>query len=1744
MRKRLSSKLLAVILTLAICATTVLGCLMTVSAEDVNANVFFSAGETPDKTDLTKATIELTINLPDDLASNYSGTEEGEIYGGIAAATVDLTCSSDLTLNNVSVVKGTKVDGSDYASGVDEIEIYSSKSDPNDFTVETDLETKIHYTSLTFKLTFDVKGAKDGEKFSVKASSVKISNHLADREDELVNAATETGIIVAGCEHELAVDEADLVYTDTVNGYAVYSNSQCQGDCKNYFGPQVVPTKLPGKTIYWDNREIATSLDSFEKDGDVYIINKVSELAYISSALPEVTTGKKFKVADGIGKIVLQSKTYGDAIIALDSADAVKDYFSANSSSMYQWVSNQYYEPGRMCFAGSFDGNGAEIYGMLSTGTSVGGLFGIVDSATITNLALKNSYTYLTGKGSGSDRANFQFGLLASYGVDYDNDADKDIIYFDGCTIANNYIYKYVNQNSYNNGWTGLVFGASGTSPYVMQNMLIYGNSFTSYAEHLDTEYYPGISGVTSHPAATEEYKTAHPTWVSSDGYMTTVLENSIVLDSPILATTLDGTTLILDAKQWLTLSVVGSYNDCYENVYTDWDVSKITDNGNFKKAQFLSRGGHIVSKSDIKGADAATAEKVMPNLDWVNAWEIDVNRGYPRPIQPVSDNVSELSTFELTLVGTNVTYNNGGDYNYNFYYHPDSLGSNYDTEDIYLYVAQLGENDATGSFHRLEGRVLSADEAAAIAADELQEGDICFTIKRISAREIHNTMLATAVVKGGNALWGDTAELSVAKYVDAIINGDYDTADKNVAQAVRKYGNAAATALNTKNDIVTGTTIHWNGGTDSDLTNEVHEGNTQAGDEANPIIIDSAEELAYLVQAPTDETKGKYYKVADGISNIVLQKEEHDNGIMQLSSQSEVETYFENHPKTNWVYNYNYNEKRTKAFYGNFDGNGVTIYGLYGPGGGYSLFGELIAPAVIKNFAVKNSMMSLSNFGSIISSRLSLIDETAEERDKNNPFTFENIEISNCRMEATNVANKNVGLLTGEHQSGANVTVNNLLVYGCEIFNTTDSTVCTRLSGMTGWNNAATGIKNSVVLDCSITEPLNGTDSGKEIYNYVRSGHTVENVYSSYAADAQRAQIYGKTITYITNEQAMGIGAIENMPGLDWNGTWCYGETYPSLAKGTYNTSSEGKTIYWDNREIATSLDSFEKDGDVYIINKVSELAYISSALPAVTTGKKFKVADGIDKIVLQSKTYGDAIIALDSVDVVRDYFSANSSSMYQWVSNTYYESGKMCFAGSFDGNGAEIYGMLSTGTSVGGLFGIVDSATITNLALKNSYTYLEGNRANFQFGLLASYGVEADNTTINDNVIYFNHCEISNNYIHRNVNQTSYENGWTGLVFGSSRNGPCIMQNMLIYGNSFTSYAEHLETEYYPGIIGNAKKPQASAEYIAAHPRWVSGDSTPYMTTVLENSIVLDSPILATTLDGTTLILDAKQWLALSVTGKVNDCYENVYTDWDVSKITDNGNFKKAEFLSRGGHIVSESDLIGNAAQSIVDIFNADNAANGNSAVWYTGKGTMLGFTPTAEMLPEAQAAYDAITFTSANCDNYGDSDLEFGIYATSLNLKTNPYISFVFAFNGDYKRDRQNIEVTFNYEGGSKTVKVEENGALVDGWANAKNAGRYHTYRLQDIPVKALCSPITVTVTYNGEEKVKDTSFSLQGFGYELVTAYNKAPSEYYATRIEAVKAILFYTQMIEARYGDAASNETNQYPLQKPTAVPVQ
>lgn len=323
--------------------------------------------------------------------------------------------------------------------------------------------------------------------------------------------------------------------------------------------------------------------------------------------------------------------------------------------------------------------------------------------------------------------------------------------------------------------------------------------------------------------------------------------------------------------------------------------------------------------------------------------------------------------------------------------------------------------------------------------------------------------------------------------------------------------------------------TIYWDGTTATKWWND-----TDGASAENPIIISTAEQLSYVVKAPYAETQGKYFKIADGIKNIVLQKQADDKGIMQLSSQSEVKAYFENsaNSKTAWVTNYDWHYPTDLAFYGNFDGNGATVYGLYSNTGAISLFGAIMASANIENLAVKNCYMSATNYGGLISSRTVPIDDTA----KGQIITFENIEISNCYMVVTAdpwTGNKNLGLLYGQNQSGVNITINNMLVYGCKIvYNSEDRTV---LSGLSNWNDAGTGIKNSVILDCAITKP----DT-----NYSLSNNVIENVYSSYKADSES----NSKIIAITNDQAKGPAAKENMPDLDWSVWMASVDGYPEL--------------------------------------------------------------------------------------------------------------------------------------------------------------------------------------------------------------------------------------------------------------------------------------------------------------------------------------------------------------------------------------------------------------------------------------------------------------------------------------------------------------------------------------------------------------------------------------------------------------------
>ena len=181
--------------------------------------------------------------------------------------------------------------------------------------------------------------------------------------------------------------------------------------------------------------------------------------------------------------------------------------------------------------------------------------------------------------------------------------------------------------------------------------------------------------------------------------------------------------------------------------------------------------------------------------------------------------------------------------------------------------------------------------------------------------------------------------------------------------------------------------------------------------------------------------------------------------------------------------------------------------------------------------------------------------------------------------------------------------------------------------------------------------------------------------------------------------------------------------------------------------------------------------------------------------------------------------------------------------------------------------------------------------------------------------------------------------------------------------------------------------------------------------------------------------------------------------------------------------------------------------------------------------------QTNIDAITFDTYDVvgngtEYYESGSMKFGVYQTALSLKANPYMSFAFAFGGEYKENRDKIKIRFTYTVDGVLTTSEEiavpayTGAdikNVNGWTNTTANGRFHTYKAECIPVKALANGIKVEASYNGGAWADLGTYSVEGLGMQFETLSKTQPSEYYTVRVDATKALLFYAQAIAARYG---------------------
>ena len=214
MRKRLSDKVLAVILTLAICATTVFGCLMTVSAAVPCYSFASSAQFVGD--DLTQATLDVTFTAPSDLASGFYA-------GKFSLEEVNATAEDCLVVKNVEAV-------------TEGIMLTEAEDVKNYFLFESDEAC----SELVIRFTFGFSAGQaslTGKEYKVTLKNVE----LAYNDDAYyVESGSAYGVVSAGCKHVITPVGSPM-NVDAINGYSVYENSVCTL-CGENFGYQLVPS--------------------------------------------------------------------------------------------------------------------------------------------------------------------------------------------------------------------------------------------------------------------------------------------------------------------------------------------------------------------------------------------------------------------------------------------------------------------------------------------------------------------------------------------------------------------------------------------------------------------------------------------------------------------------------------------------------------------------------------------------------------------------------------------------------------------------------------------------------------------------------------------------------------------------------------------------------------------------------------------------------------------------------------------------------------------------------------------------------------------------------------------------------------------------------------------------------------------------------------------------------------------------------------------------------------------------------------------------------------------------------------------------------------------------------------------------------------------------------------------------------------------------------------------------------------
>lgn len=367
---------------------------------------------------------------------------------------------------------------------------------------------------------------------------------------------------------------------------------------------------------------------------------------------------------------------------------------------------------------------------------------------------------------------------------------------------------------------------------------------------------------------------------------------------------------------------------------------------------------------------------------------------------------------------------------------------------------------------------------------------------------------------------------------------------------------------------------------------------------ENDPILITSAEELAWLVRQSADETSGKHYKLT---TDVYLNK--------MSDLTYDADGYVNAYNLVHWPNAWGFDLGLYGEFAGVFDGAGHTVYGMensWAPNGYWGLFGTLGGNATVKNVNIDSAFYKRDNGTSWGATNTYAAGIAGR-------VNGSNVTVSNCTVYRSYFTEQSPGWANAAGIIGVSSTNKNIVVSNCGA----DVKIAMRSdyenAGILNDNWYGDGVAVKVTNCWSNLYPVDksNTANGRVLFT---------NCYTL-SAPASKLNIESLSGVTVVSGSVKGEAAKATMPNLTWDTDWKTVENANPMPM--LNTAAEpekpAKPSAWSGN-VDQEYAGEGTEVSPYLITSAAELAGLVTLGNAATTGKYYRLTVDVD---LQGKAW-----------------------------------------------------------------------------------------------------------------------------------------------------------------------------------------------------------------------------------------------------------------------------------------------------------------------------------------------------------------------------------------------------------------------------------------------------------------------------------------------------------------------------------------